>query len=420
MIKKSFSYINLNNNLKKSSHYIKDLQWKRFQYIINYAYNNVPFYQEKFDDEGINPSMIKTRNDVQKIPLTTREELVFAKDKIISREYDKKKLKTSTTSGSTGTPFTSYFDNNAWIILKYASKLRVRKICGMSMNSKIVNIEAERGIELKNKRTFFGPKIYYFSIFDEIEKHISFYNKIKPDVLYGPPSYFAKLREYLLKDNIYHKYPKLIFTSAEMLDVSTKKNLKSFFGDNIYDIYGSTEFKEISWECPICNGYHINDDLYLTEFIENKSSDYDKDIVVTSLINKAMPLIRYITGDRGLKLEKQKYCKIPFDLMSLTGGRSVDYFILKDERSFSPYALTMTLEPIEGILQYQIVQIDYNVIEIRVRTSNKSDDEIETNIKKEFRELLGDNVDIKVVFYLKEIPREKNGKYKVVKSEIKK
>jgi phenylacetate-CoA ligase len=54
---------------------MKKTQLKRLQDTVKRAYENVPYFQKRFDEEGIKPEDIKTLNDIQKLPLTTKDDL---------------------------------------------------------------------------------------------------------------------------------------------------------------------------------------------------------------------------------------------------------------------------------------------------------------------------------------------------------
>ena len=423
MLGAALGYMRLMQNTKLSPEEIEKMQWRKFKEILAYAYDQVPFYREKFQKVRITPDDIQSRKDIAKIPVTTKEELRKAGNKIFATGYAKNNCKSSRTSGAKGLPFTSYFDTQAWHLLKYASKLRARRLCLLNFGSKVVNIECEnkQAIKKLNNRPWYQDKVLklrYLTVFDDIKQHIHFYTDFKPDALYGLTSYFLQLGHYIHRNSIKWNPPKIIFTSGEMLDVHTKNKLQNYFGSQVYDIYGSTELKEVAWECPKHEGYHINEDLYLVEFINKDKSADDGEIVVTSLVNHAMPLIRYDTGDRGKALEKRCSCGLPFALMGPSQGRAVDYFILPDKPPVSPYALTMTIEQIQGILQYQIIQHTNVDIEVKIRPLDSCSEQMKQDIRRELKKLLGESIKIHITPY-QQIPREKSGKYQVVKSEVK-
>jgi hypothetical protein len=88
----------------------------------------------------------------------------------------------------------------------------------------------------------------FLSVYDSLEAHVKFYKKFKPSTIYGFPSYFVNLVSYLEKNSIKLDFIKRIFTSSEVLNDNARKIIKDYFKCDIYDVYGSTETKEISWE----------------------------------------------------------------------------------------------------------------------------------------------------------------------------
>ena len=54
---------------------IRQLQLERLKWTINRCYNNVPYYKDMLDKAGVTPDMIKTLDDIRRLPLTTKEEL---------------------------------------------------------------------------------------------------------------------------------------------------------------------------------------------------------------------------------------------------------------------------------------------------------------------------------------------------------
>ncbi|MBU1935035.1 hypothetical protein KKF04_03180 [Patescibacteria group bacterium] len=420
-----YQYWKLKRHEKLSELDIKKIQWKRLKDILDHAYNNVPFYRKKFDDEGIKPSDIKTEEDLVRIPITTKEQLVSAGTDIFAEGYSPKNCFSSKTSGSTGEPFSSYFDSKAWDILKFASKLRARRACGLAVGARIINIEAcsaEEANEL-NKKAKKSPadlflKKRFLSVYDKIENHIKFYNSFKPDALYSFGTYFSELIDFAKENKIEWHKPKLIFTSSEILDPLTRKKIEDYFGPNVYDIYGTTEVKEVAWQCTSKSAYHINDDLYYVEI--NNNGSYPEnigEIVITTLVNKAMPLIRYSVKDLGCLEKGSCSCGLNFSLIKPVYGRYVDTFSLEDGRKVSPYQLTMSVEQVPGILQYQIVQKSKKDVLVKIKPDKGWNKESELKIDQELKNALDPNVKIEVRL-TGNIEREPNGKFKVVKSEI--
>lgn len=421
------NFLELQKNQQRPKSELEELQFKRLKATLNHAYRNVPFYRKKFKNAGIQPVDIRKKDDLTKIPVTTKKEINDnSPHNMLACGYDIDGLYSSRTSGSTGEPITILFDKNAWIILKYLVKIRARLSCGMKLTDKIAIIESESAEKIKEeeqKRLI--SKIFVrkkkFSAFDALEQQVKKIASFKPDVMYGFPSYFKLLGEYIEKSNISEIRPRLFFCSAEKLDKGTREFITNTFHSEVFDIYGCTELKEIAWECPYHTGYHINSDVVYVEFIKDTEPvDYGEEgqIVTTSLCNSAMPLIRYTVGDVGKPSEDPCSCGRPFPLMDEIEGRYVDYFILRDNILVAPYSMTCTVENIPHLLQYQIIQEKKDLVVFKAVVDSRFAEQVEKAVRKELGNVLGKGVEIEVKT-VERIPREKSGKYRVVHSKVK-
>jgi len=208
--------------------------------------------------------------------------------------------------------------------------------------------------------------------------------------------------------------------SSEMLDLKMRKKIETAFKAEVFDIYGCTEVKEISWECPEHCGYHINSDWLLVEFIKNGKATIQENasIVVTSLYNYGMPLIRYEVGDTGRMLERECPCGRGLPLMTTSQGRSVDYFILPDNSMVSPYTMTCAIENIEGMRQYLIRQKKKDSVTVNVVPDNQFNEQRKKQVESVLEKVLPQvTVRVKTV---ERIERERSGKYRIVISDVKK
>jgi len=240
---------------------LREIQWCRLKDVLHHAYTNVPFYRDKFTEAGVNPEDIQSPADLRNIPVTTRSELQEGCDKLLARPFLPRNCLSSITSGSTGQPFTSYFDKEAWLTLRFASKLRARFACGLRMRDRIVMIDAVHDQQDGNISPNIFSRAHILSVFGDLGNHVAFYKNFAPDILYGFGSYFLLLADFCSANHIDWIRPRLIFTGREFLDHVTRRNISGSFRCPVYDIYGSTELKEIAWECRTHEGYHINNDL---------------------------------------------------------------------------------------------------------------------------------------------------------------
>ena len=433
MLKATLYYlIALKKNQWEKEESLQKLKWQKLIENINYAYEHVPYYRNKFDKAVIKPSDIKNSEDIKKLPITTKYDILGSELRYISDEFVHHRLYTSRTSGSTGEPFVSYFDKQGWFRLKLASKYRARNACGFSFRERFVIIEAMPIKEAQNYNASFSISNLLFkkkilSLYDSMHSHVIFYKKFKPQTLYGFPSYFVNLVSYLEKNSIKLNSIERIFTSSEVLNKSSRELIENYFKCKVYDIYGCTETKEVAWECPKHEGYHINEDLVYVECIDSDGNNLEEGeigkLVVTTFENKAMPLIRYFNGDMGKLLKRKCSCGRTFALMQPTYGRINDYFTLKDNTKVSPYELTMSVEDIKGIIQYQIIQKSPSRVNVYLRTNKEYLSSSHHKIMSNFKKILGREVKVNII-YIDEFNNYHNNnnsrnKFRVVISEVK-
>jgi phenylacetate-CoA ligase len=160
-----------------------------------------------------------------------------------------------------------------------------------------------------------------------------------------------------------------IFTSGESLNAVARRAIEAEFGAEVRDVYGTSETKEIAWECE-AGSRHVSADVVYVEILDERGAPVpdgvDGEIVATVLVNRAMPLVRYRTGDRGSLLSTSCPCGCSTPLLGVVSGREADSLELPDGTTRSPYQLTTAVERIAGLAQYQIVQLERDLLRVNV------------------------------------------------------
>ena len=80
------------------------LQNQRLQALVRHCYENVPYYTRLFDSLNLRPDDIKTREDLQKLPILTKQMVRDNFADLISKDIDSRRYQNGSTGGSTGTP----------------------------------------------------------------------------------------------------------------------------------------------------------------------------------------------------------------------------------------------------------------------------------------------------------------------------
>src|SRR5918996_132220 len=389
---------------------VRHLQWRRVERMLRHAYARSPLYRERFLQAGITPADVRSIDDVRLLPVTTREDL-RQPEALLASGYPRHRLRSSMTSGSTGRRTTSYFDEPAWVLAKDLVKLRARRACGVRLSDRIALFQEDAPDETVVRR---GARRQAFTIRRPVEEILPAARAFAPTVLYGFAGYFARLG----RASGNGVRPRMVFTSGELLDPATRRTIETGLGAPVLDVYGCTEVKEIAWQCPVRAGYHVNADWLVVEFDSNDPAPGRPAgrLLVTSLYNFAMPLLRYEVGDAGFALEERCPCGRGLPLILPTLGRSVDHVALANGTLVPPYSLTCAVEAIEGMQQYQFVQTRSDVVELRVVPNDDFGDASRQALLAALRPVLpGVAVHIRT---MPSIPSEPSGKYRIVKSEV--
>jgi len=413
----------MRKSLRSSRKDLDRLRLHLLQKQIRNIYENVPFYRKKFLELNLTPKDILSIQDLEKLPVITKEDIQNNRETFFNKKINPDKCFHSFSSGSTGQPFASFFDKRSWLRKKYLSKLRARFSCGMRPGERVAIFESEPAENLKRLnrqqplRNLF-LKVQYFSIFDDVGELLKHLVEFKPQNAYGPQSFFFHFAREVQKANQSLSFLKRIYTSSEYGQSHAAQLIRHVLQVELYDIYGSTEFKEVSWECEQHQGYHINEDEVVCEILNGNNPAMPGeigDIVLTDLRNHAMPLIRYRIHDRGRLLSENCRCGRTFSLMLPVAGRASEYIRLPDGKKISPYRFTTAIEKFEGLLQYQLIQQSETDMTIKVIIDKKTGNNTCRNIEQTVKDITKGLMRVSVQKTDRILPEE-NGKFKVVKN----
>jgi phenylacetate-CoA ligase len=118
---------------------------------------------------------------------------------------------------------------------------------------------------------------------------------------------------------------KFIEFTGEFVDKEVANQVCSFFDAAALDQYGMLETWTIAVSCP--HGVlHINDHNVYVEIIDERDRPVRFGevgrIVVTSLQERLLPFVRYVTDDFGMFIEKECDCRAGSRTIALKKGRS--------------------------------------------------------------------------------------------------
>ncbi len=400
---------------------IRGLQERRLVAMMRYAVTKIPYYRCM----GITPDSISQAADLRRFPYLTKSIVQERWKELLLPAPPPDTLCTSPTSRSPGEPTTTYFDRSSWLFCKYAVKVR-RTLRTMNPIGKRFLIIAEAPPEASDRssRGWSVPgrllQVKRKSIFDDIADHAELIRDYRPDFVYAFPSFMMELLDFFeVRSEQAPRIP-VITTSSELLTQTARASLESGFGSRVVDVYGSTEFKEVAWQCDQ-GTYHLN---FESVFVETKPAQGGTDrgsgerLVLSSLRNRAMPLLRYDVGDHGRIRGGPCACGRQSPHLEDLSGREAEMLLLPEGKRVFPYLLTQTIEKLSGVRRYRVVQVDEVTLRLEVVASDNGPSESElSRMCRNLEELLEGRVHVSARA-VETIPRTPGGKACVVAREI--
>jgi phenylacetate-CoA ligase len=427
------NFHNIMEHLRGTQYYsddqINSYQNNKLKSLINHAYETVPYYRELFDTNKLKPKDIQTTADLYKIPILTKEDLKKYKHQLISKKIKKWELIHGHTSGTTGTPLDFYWDINT-CIYNNAFDWRQKEWAGIKYGDPIALLLGRIIVSPKKYRPPFWQLDYlhnnlWMSSFHLKEEYLQHYfDKLftfKPFALEGYPSTLYILARYASSKGIILPL-KAVFTSSETLYDIQKEAIEKAFNCKVFDYYGMAERVIFATTCQHHDGHHLNFEYAINEFVDSEHHPVNNNvqgyIVGTSLLNFAMPFIRYKTNDVSSLLLHTCKCGRHMPLINAVTTKAEDIVVTPDGRMVSPSILTHPFKPLVNIKESQIVQEDINNLVVNIVRRDGYSGNDTKHLVSALAERVGNEINIEINF-VDEIKRSQNGKFHWVISKVK-
>ena len=397
------------------------MQRARLEHIVRYAAVHSPYYRQLFRERGFD-ALEFDLTAFRSLPLLTKSIIRASTDIMLSQEFRRDELGHHKTGGSTGVALTTYFDRD-WLEIRTADALRSDQWAGAFHGMKVAalwgNPPVARSLKARLRRLCIDRFVYLDTIdLNErsIEAFIAAWRRERPELLFGHSHSLYMLARYLVGHKISDLRPQGIVSTSMMLLTQERLTIERAFNCSVTDRYGSEEVGLIACECERHAGMHLNIEHLYIEFLRSDGSaaaaGEEGAIVITDLLNRGMPLIRYRIEDVGVPSERSCPCGRGLPIMERVVGRVADYLKRRDGSLVAGVSLVeRTLTAIQGIEQLQIVQPSREEIVLNVVRANDFTETSEQALLREFRAVFGEGIDFRPQ-YVQSIPQESSGKYR--------
>jgi len=408
-------------------------QEERLKEVIRHAYDTVPYYRRLFDDRGLKPSDVKTKADLVKLPLLTKDDIRKNFKELLSSRFALGKLKYGHTSGTTGSPLEVGYDVSI-IHATYAALDRQYRWAGCRLEhgeggDRIAVARGNVIVQLSSRKPPFWRYNRYhnqllLSSFHMSRENLPHYlQEMKAygaQVLDGYPSTLYVLAKHL-KNNNSHFPLKAVISSSETLYDFQRETIEQSFQCRVYDYYAVAERVVFATECEAHAGHHLAMEYGISEIVDKESNPVPDGtpgrLDGTTLHNLGMPLIRYVTNDMTAIRPGDCPCGRGLQLMDDVTTKAEDTLTLKDGRLIPPSVLTHPFKPLNSIEESQIIQKDYDVIVVKIVRRQDYTDGDTQHLVRELKSRVGEDARIEIEF-VEKLPRTAAGKFRWVVSEV--
>lgn len=402
-----------------------EYQRKRKNAIIDYHIQHNDFYREFFKWDGF--------DDWKHVPIMKKSDLQHPLKQRLSSTYNCQTAYIGKTSGSSGHPFifaknrfahalswAGFQDRYRWYDINLNKSLQAR-FYGIPLDF-YGNIQERLKDRISLRRRF--------NIFDLSEKKMeAFLERFKNsdfNYLNGYTSAIVLFARFLKDKDLILKELcpslKICIVTSERLFEKDKELIESSLGVPVINEYGASEVGLIAFEDAENHWIVNSEDLYIEILDDNDNIlPYGKEgrVVITSLYNKAHPMIRYDIGDIGCLSEKSTLKK---PILEKLIGRTNDIARLPDGKvvpGLTFYYVTKTIIEDNGhIKEFVIIQTEMDEFKIEYVSKHKLTEDQRSKILEAIGTYVGKN--LKIVFERKDIlKRSRSGKLKQFTSHLK-
>ncbi len=404
-------YLSLNRRRRWGEERRRRRQEELFLETFRHAFHHVPFYRRWYGEAGIRPEQVNGLDDLSRLPVVRKRDVrrLEREAPLLSEEARLDRCRRVQTSGSSGIPMTIYFSRREEAIRAAAFHRGMVDLIGRfyfrTLGVGGLRPEQRSRLGALNPRNLVRKRV-------PVEAAEAAARVYRPDIISGLVSQLHILAESLQRRKVEDIRPRLVATGGEMLLPSTRRLLEDVFQAPVRPYYGAWEFGMIAASCSHRDGYHLCTDDLIVDCLDNNGQTVptgeDGELVITSLVFRTMPMIRYAIGDIGRVGAATCSCGHPFPRLESLQGRSDDLLVRADGRMVTPFTAAEPLYRLTSLQQFRVIQEAPRRFVVQYVSDQPLDGEESERIRAYFaRELLSEQT---ILLRVPEIPPDPSGK----------
>ena len=345
---------------------LKELQGRRLSALLRHAWTSCPFYRRRFLDAGMTPDDVRSAQDLRRFPVLEKADIQRHGPEMVATGWPD--LLPNQTGGSTGTPIRFFLDrdrkssraaatvrHNEWAGYRVGDSAAV--VWGAPQDKPGTSWKARFRDWLMNEPLWLDTACL------TEEKMRLFHETLKrkrPGIIQAYARSLVLLARWMKHEGLVPHSPRGIITSAEVLEDADRALVEEVFGCRVFNRYGCREVSVIASECGEHAGMHVMAEGLLVEIETPHGPARPGEvgaILVTDLLNRAMPLIRYRIGDMGSWAAGDCACGRKLPRLEKVAGRVTDFLVGAQGQLVSGvYLATYVVAQRPSLGQAQLVQ----------------------------------------------------------------
>ncbi|MBM3213692.1 phenylacetate--CoA ligase family protein [Candidatus Poribacteria bacterium] len=391
--------------------------------LLEHARQRVPFYRDLFRRHGWHADSFGSLDDLRRLPALDKVALSDDRMRFVADDCPPQRLTYMTTSGSTGIPFGFYLERGRTNVATLAHLHETWAQVGWTPRSRNVVLRgkfvgsAERGRyhahdplarELLLSSYHLSPQVI-------AEHFLPAMQRYRPEYLHAYPSAATILAQHVIETGQRPPPLRAALLASENLYDWQRRLVETAFGCPVVSWYGMAERAAFALQVDDPPGYCFHAAYGIAELLSPAGEPVTRhgdvgEIVVTGFHNRAMPFIRYRTGDLAA-LDTSETSQCPgFLRVSRIEGRLQELVVTSDGRHVSMTAVNMHNDLFDRVEQFQFEQVEPGKLSMRIARRPDYGEADERRICDEIGEKLA-GIDIHIE-YVESIPRSASGKHR--------
>ncbi|MFT3913788.1 MAG: hypothetical protein QM704_06670 [Anaeromyxobacteraceae bacterium] len=404
----------------------EDAHLQRLADVLVWARGHVPLHRERL--AGTPEATIRADPvaALRSLPVLTKQVLREREDALLSDDLPRRRTYFNTSGGSTGEPVRlvqdgTYFERS--MAAKYVYSSLVGRDVGepevVVWGSERDILDGGRGLRRRLAEWLTASRtVNAFRMTEAgMRACLADLDRRPPRLVLAYAQAIYELASFAEREGIRVRPQHAVMTSAGTLYPFMRERLERVFGCRVYNRYGSREVGDIACELPGHRGLWVSPWNAWVEVLDAKGrpapEGVEGDIVVTSLTNFAMPLLRYAIGDRGALGAPERGSQV----LARVSGRNVDTFRAADGSLVDGEYFTHLLYFRPWVKQFQIVQRSVDRVSVRVVRLAVPPASDLAEIASACRKVLGERCAVEFD-WVDRIAESTSGKYRYTISEV--